>query len=83
MTSLRYRNGTHQCETLHLLLTDREPQLHLVVERVSLVVAHQLHQALKLHRTDSVQPPLHLDTAVFDLLLSPTNKKRFINMCDD
>lgn len=68
-SSTKGASGTHQRQAVDLLLADRIPQLDLVVERVPLVVAHQLHQALKLHCSYRVKSSLHFDPAVFDFLL--------------
>ena len=61
--------STDHVQPLHHGLVDRVAQLHLLVERVLLVVADQLHQALKLCVADLEQPPLQLDAAVLDLAL--------------
>lgn len=66
---------THQRQPMHVILTDRVPQSHFVVQRMSLIVTDQFHQTLKLNGADGVKPSFHLDSAVFDFLLRPVKQQ--------
>lgn len=48
-------------------------ELDLAVQRMLLIIADQLNQALKLGRADQEQATLLLDAAVLDLVLGPEN----------
>lgn len=63
--------GAHPVQSV---LVDGVAEPHLAVKRVLLVIAHQIHQGLKLGRTaEHKETSLLLDTAVFDLTLRPAD----------
>ena len=75
-TTTRSVQPTDHVQPLHHRQVDWVAQLHLLVERVFLVVVHQLHQALELSIANLEQPPLQLDAAVLDLALRSAAKTR-------
>lgn len=65
--------GAHPVQSVFI---DGVAEPHFTIQRMFLIVAHQIHQTLKLCRaTQHEETAFLLDTAVFDLTLCPTHKK--------
>lgn len=66
--------GAHSVQSI---LVDWIAEPHLAVQRMFLVVAHQIHQTFKLCRTaQHEETAFLLDPTVFDLTLRPADRQR-------
>ena len=73
-----WNNITYSSDLTNKLVVDRITQFHPAVERLFLVVLHQLQQALKGRIANDEQAPLVLNATVFDLALSPGDKDNYV-----